>query len=49
MGGALGSAKNPSPPLGTVQSLDTAHVTPRVNGRIEAIYFKQGDERTRLS
>ena len=30
--------------LGTVQSIDTVNVTPRVNGRIEGIYFKQGDE-----
>jgi multidrug efflux system membrane fusion protein len=30
--------------LGTVQSIDMVNVTPRVNGRIEAIYFKQGDE-----
>ena len=27
--------------LGTVQSIDTVNVTPRVNGRIEAIYFKK--------
>jgi len=32
------------PALGTVQSVDTVNITPRVNGRIEAIYFKQGDE-----
>jgi multidrug efflux system membrane fusion protein len=32
------------PALGTVQSIDTVNITPRVNGRIEAIYFKQGDE-----
>ncbi len=32
------------PALGTVQSIDTVNVTPRVNGRIDAIYFKQGDE-----
>jgi multidrug efflux system membrane fusion protein len=30
--------------LGTVQSIDTVNVTPRVNGRIQGIYFKQGDE-----
>jgi membrane fusion protein, multidrug efflux system len=32
------------PALGTVQSIDTVNVTPRVNGRIDGIYFKQGDE-----
>jgi len=32
------------PALGAVASIDTVNVTPRVNGRIEAIYFKQGDE-----
>ena len=32
------------PALGTVQSIDTVNITPRVNGRIDAIYFKQGDE-----
>jgi membrane fusion protein, multidrug efflux system len=32
------------PALGTVQSIDTVNVTPRVNGRIDAIYFRQGDE-----
>ena len=32
------------PALGTVQSIDAVNITPRVNGRIDAIYFKQGDE-----
>jgi len=32
------------PALGTVQSIDTVNVMPQVNGRIMAIYFKQGDE-----
>jgi multidrug efflux system membrane fusion protein len=32
------------PALGTVLSQDTVNVTPRVNGRIMQIYFKQGDE-----
>ena len=32
------------PALGTVQSIDTVNVTPRVNGRIVGIYFTQGDE-----
>jgi membrane fusion protein, multidrug efflux system len=32
------------PALGTVESIDTVNITPRVNGRIDAIYFKQGDE-----
>ena len=32
------------PALGTVLSEDTVNVTPRVNGRIMAVYFKQGDE-----
>lgn len=34
------------PALGTVQSIDTVNVMPQVNGRILAIYFKQGDEVT---
>ena len=33
--------------LGTVQSEDTVNVTPRVNGRIMGVYFKQGDEVTK--
>jgi membrane fusion protein, multidrug efflux system len=32
------------PALGTVESIDTVNVMPQVNGRIVAIYFKQGDE-----
>ncbi len=32
------------PALGTDQSIDAVNITPRVNGRIDAIYFKQGDE-----
>ena len=32
------------PALGTVVSIDMVNITPRVNGRIEVIYFKQGDE-----
>ena len=35
------------PALGTVLSVDTVNVTPRVNGQIVGIYFKQGDEVTR--
>ena len=34
------------PALGTVQSIDTVNVMPQVNGRIMAIYFKQGDQVT---
>lgn len=30
------------PALGTVQSIDTVNLMPQVNGRIMAIYFKQG-------
>lgn len=32
-----------APALGTVQSEDTVNVTPRVNGQIMSIYFRQGD------
>lgn len=32
------------PALGTVLSADVVNVMPQVNGRIERIYFKQGDE-----
>jgi membrane fusion protein, multidrug efflux system len=35
------------PALGTVQSIDMVNITPRVNGRIDGIYFKQGDEVTK--
>ena len=34
------------PALGTVQSIDTVNLMPQVNGRIMAIYFKQGDQVT---
>ena len=34
------------PALGTVQSIDTVNLMPQVNGRITAIYFKQGDQVT---
>jgi membrane fusion protein, multidrug efflux system len=34
------------PALGTVQSVDTVNVAPRVSGQIQQIYFKQGDEVT---
>jgi multidrug efflux system membrane fusion protein len=32
------------PALGTVEPIDTVNITPRVNGQIVGIYFKQGDE-----
>jgi len=34
------------PALGTVLSVDTVNVMPRVDGRITKVYFKQGDEVT---